>query len=218
MVVARVSSREPDDSDRSQPAGEPGGSRSKRDAILDVAAHSFAKQGFHGVSMRDIAKVNNSSVATLYNHFTSKDALFLATCQRFFDLFLPHLEAIVDGPSDGLTRLLAMVERTFADGCFYRYEFLALSHDRRHVGTTPELLPLVSARNRCVDLWNQVLKEGMGDGSIRRGLDNGSIIWIIFSSVTGILDDNLFDEFAGSVLPDPLKALISLLDHGLTAH
>jgi AcrR family transcriptional regulator len=218
MVVAGVSSREPGDSDGSTPAGESRGSRSKRDAILDVAAKSFAKQGFHGVSMRDIAKVNNSSVATLYNHFTSKDTLFLATCQRFFDLFLPHLEAIVDGPGDGLTRLLAMVDRTFADGCVYRYEFLALSHDRRHWGTAPELLPLVSVHDRCIELWRLVLEEGMRDGSIRRGLDTDSIVWIIFSSVTGILEDNLFDEFAGSVLPDPLKALISLLHHGLTAH
>ncbi len=217
MLDAGVSSRGPDDSDGAHRSSESGGSRSKRDALLDVAAHSFAEQGFHGVSMRDIAKVNNSSVATLYNHFTSKDALFLATCQRFFDLFLPHLEELVKAPDDGLTRLLAMVELTFADGCVYRYEFLALCHDLRHLGTTAELLPLVSARNRCVDLWNQVLKEGMRDGSIRGGLDTGSIVWIIFSSVTGILD-NLFDEFAGSVLPDPLKALISLLRHGLGVH
>ena len=134
MAIGDVSSHDPDDS---VPASRRcRRARSKRDAILDVAARSFAKQGFHGVSMRDIAKVNDSSVATLYNHFTSKDALFLATCQRFFDLFLPHLEEIVESPGDGLTRLLAMVEQTFADGCAYRYEFLALSHDRRHVGTT----------------------------------------------------------------------------------
>jgi AcrR family transcriptional regulator len=175
-------------------------------------------QGFHGVSMRDIAKINNSSVATLYNHFTSKDALFLATCQRFFDLFLPHVEQIVNAPDDGMTRLLAIVEQTFADGCVYRYEFLALSPDRRHWGMAPELIPLVSAHDRCVDLWRRVLEEGMHDGSIRRGLDIDSIVWIVFSSVTGILDDNLFHEFAGAVLPDPLKALISLLRHGLTAH
>jgi AcrR family transcriptional regulator len=218
MVVGDLSSLDPDDSDPSPLTADSGGSRSKRDAILDVAAQSFAKQGFHGVSMRDIAKANNSSVATLYNHFTSKDALFLATCQRFFTLFLPHLEEIVAGRQDGLTRLLAMVEQTFADGCVYRYEFLSLSHDRRHVGTAPDLLPLVSERNRCVQLWHRVLDEGMRDGSIRGDLDTDSIVWIVFSSVTGILDDNLFDEFAGSVLPDPLKALVSLLRHGLTVH
>jgi AcrR family transcriptional regulator len=218
MVGGEASSRDPDHSDPALVTGDSGGARSKRDAILDVAAQSFAKQGFHGVSMRDIAKVNHSSVATLYNHFTSKDALFLATCQRFFNLFLPHLEEIVESPGDGLTKLLAMVEQTFADGSTYRYEFLALSHDRRHVGTTDELHPLVSARNRCVGLWHRVLDEGMHDGSIRRGLDTDSIVWIVFSSVTGILDDNLFDEFAGSVLQDPLKALISLLRHGLTVH
>jgi AcrR family transcriptional regulator len=68
-------------------------SSSKREAIIDIAAQSFARQGFHGVSMRDIAKANDSSVATLYNHFASKDALMLAIGQRFYPAFLLDMES-----------------------------------------------------------------------------------------------------------------------------
>lgn len=192
-------------------------SSGRRDAIIDVAACCFARRGFHGVSMRDIAKANESSVATLYNHFTSKDDLLLAIGERFFTVFVPDLNQAVVGPGDGLTRILAMVKTTYDDGCAYRNEFLSLVHDRRHVGMTAELTPLVVARNTCVRLWHQVLEEGMKDGSIRPDVDPAAIVWIIFSAVTGILDENMASEFAGSVIQEPLVDLYALLTHGLQA-
>ncbi|WP_160000657.1 TetR/AcrR family transcriptional regulator [Roseomonas sp. 18066] len=48
----------------------------KRRAILDAAAELFMKEGFGPVSMDAVARGAQVSKATLYAHFTGKDALF----------------------------------------------------------------------------------------------------------------------------------------------
>jgi TetR/AcrR family transcriptional regulator, cholesterol catabolism regulator len=195
------------------PASRP--SRGRRDAIIDVAAEQFARQGFHGVSMRDIAKANGSSVAALYNHFASKDDLLLAVGERFFSVFVQHLETTAAGSGDGLSRFLSMVRITFSDGCTYRNEYLTISRDNRHVATAPELAPLVSARDSCVAVWNRVLRDGMRDGSIQPGLDPAAVIWIVFSAVTGMVDVERASAFTGTFTQDPFQSLSTLLTDGL---
>jgi AcrR family transcriptional regulator len=188
---------------------------SRRDAIIDVAAERFAQQGFHGVSMRDIAKANGSSVAALYNHFASKDDLLLAVGQRFFAVFIDHLESAASRPGDGLTRILSMLRVTFTDASSYGNEYLTISRDNRHIALTAGLRPLIQARNTCVALWDRVLREGMQDGSIQAGRDPAAVLWIVFSAVTGMVDVNRSKSFAGTFREDPLQCLSGLLRDGL---
>ena len=49
----------------------------KRQAILDVAAEVFREAGFERASMSEICTRVGGAKATLYNHFASKDELFL---------------------------------------------------------------------------------------------------------------------------------------------
>jgi AcrR family transcriptional regulator len=171
---------------------------SRSDEILAQTARCFARHGFHGVSMRDLAKVNNCSVATLYNHFPNKDALLLAIGQRLFSVIIADLRAAADAGTPGLTRLTRMMQATVADCFRYRAEFLSFTHDKRHVGLTPELSPLVELRNTCVELWRRVLTEGMQDGSVRRDVDPDATIWILVAVITGIVDGARATELAGA--------------------
>lgn len=49
----------------------------KRQAILDTAMQVFREMGFHNASMNIIAARVGGSKTTLYNHFPSKEAIFL---------------------------------------------------------------------------------------------------------------------------------------------
>jgi AcrR family transcriptional regulator len=55
---------------------------STRERILDAAESLFADRGFEGAAMRDIAAGADLNPASLYNHFTSKQALFEAVLER----------------------------------------------------------------------------------------------------------------------------------------
>jgi AcrR family transcriptional regulator len=52
-----------------------------RTTILQQAVLLFARTGYSGVSMRDIAKAVGISAAALYHHFPDKDSLYLSTVE-----------------------------------------------------------------------------------------------------------------------------------------
>src|ERR1043165_6884733 len=49
----------------------------RREQILDVAVEVFARNGFHGASMNDIAEAAGVTKPVLYQHFDSKRKLFI---------------------------------------------------------------------------------------------------------------------------------------------
>lgn len=61
---------------------KPSPSRSRAQII--AASHGlFLAQGFHGTTMRQIAKQSGMALGSLYNHFTDKDDLFRAVFEAY---------------------------------------------------------------------------------------------------------------------------------------
>ena len=54
----------------------------KRKQIIKAATSEFLKQGFQGCGMDRIAQCANVSKRTIYNHFTSKEELFLSILEH----------------------------------------------------------------------------------------------------------------------------------------
>ncbi len=56
----------------------------KREAILDAAQQAFIDEGYENASMDRIAELASASKRTVYNHFSSKEALFQSVIKRLF--------------------------------------------------------------------------------------------------------------------------------------
>ncbi len=77
----------------------PGAEQSTRQAILDAAFALFARQGFHGTSMRQIADTSGTALGGIYNHFRSKQQLFeILIIERH--PVLPVLEILAETPGE----------------------------------------------------------------------------------------------------------------------
>jgi AcrR family transcriptional regulator len=50
--------------------------------VLDAAAETFARRGLAGTRVREIAEAAGVNVATLYNYYPSKDAMYEAVLER----------------------------------------------------------------------------------------------------------------------------------------
>lgn len=55
---------------------------STADRLLDVATTAFARKGYYGTSIRDLAREVHLSVATLYYYAKNKDDLYLMVFER----------------------------------------------------------------------------------------------------------------------------------------
>jgi AcrR family transcriptional regulator len=75
-------------------------------AILQAAHDLFIKQGYHGTSMRQIARDAHIALGGLYNHFSSKEAVFEAVFLAFhpYHQVLPLIEAAQGGNLEQLVR------------------------------------------------------------------------------------------------------------------
>ena len=54
----------------------------KRTLIMDTALEHFASEGYHAVTITDLAKHAGISKGLMYNYFESKEALLRAIIQR----------------------------------------------------------------------------------------------------------------------------------------
>jgi len=65
----------------------------KRNRILEVAALHFAERGYHAVRVGDIAAALGIAKGSIFQHFTSKDGLFLEVYKRAVRSFPQYLDA-----------------------------------------------------------------------------------------------------------------------------
>ena len=83
---------------RDAPNPAPAETPSTAERILDVAERCFARRGFAGTTLRDVAEGVGIRIPSLYNHFASKEALYAAVLAR------------------GMTPILDLLARSLASG------------------------------------------------------------------------------------------------------
>ena len=132
--------------------------------ILQQAVPLFARAGYSGVSMRDVAAVVGISAAALYHHFPDKQALYLATIAHAFARvemgILDALESDLPPPQrlrrfvERFTELVAsdanfrmLLQRELLDGDEERLGLLA-----QHVFRKPHAAIVALARELAADL------------------------------------------------------------------
>lgn len=87
-------------------------SEEKRLVILEAAARAIATYGFHGMSMRDLARATDQALAGFYNYFRSKeDVLFHIQAGAF--------ETLITTAQDALRGVETAQDRLFA--FFYQH-------------------------------------------------------------------------------------------------
>jgi AcrR family transcriptional regulator len=100
-----------------------------RSELIAAAGKVFARRGFHGASMEQIAREAGYSTGAIYWHFQGKDDLFLAVYEAFAASLAQEVEEIFEHGSDEL----AERAREAADRWMARLrqdpEFLILSHE-----------------------------------------------------------------------------------------
>jgi AcrR family transcriptional regulator len=98
-----------------------------RAELIAAAATVFARRGFHGTSVQEIAREAGYSTGAIYWHFAGKDDLFLAVYEAYATTRVREFEEIHDRPGGELPERA----RAYADQWMARLhrdpEFMVLS-------------------------------------------------------------------------------------------
>jgi AcrR family transcriptional regulator len=135
-----------------------------REAILEAGLRVFSARGYHGASIREIARESGITLSVLYHFFDSKDDLFgeimRISAGRYFEMCEQRLETAGEGPR---ARLRALIDATVEHRVERRTEANMLASEIRLV---PEAMRESARRDwrRVSELWAEVIRAGIASG------------------------------------------------------
>lgn len=103
MPRQKPQSKAPSNSKSSQNQPEQRGERRKRKTrqkLMDAAFQLMAERGMDAVAINDITESADVGFGTFYNHFESKEAIYVAVMDALFEDFADALERIVRDVED----------------------------------------------------------------------------------------------------------------------
>lgn len=81
----------------------------RKEIILDKAAALFAKHGFLGTSVMDIAQACNASKSLLYHYYPSKEDVLYAVMASHIDRLLEDVDEVMDLQATAESRLRTLL-------------------------------------------------------------------------------------------------------------
>ncbi len=182
--------------------------------ILDTALRLFSEQGFHNVSMQQIAEASEFSVGTLYNFFDGKETLFEELIDSCGEKIIAALVAVMDAPGTEVERLTN----------FIRYACTLLEEHAQFIklyvselGTKSVKLSKKHAKGEfdavLVNGLEQILENGMRKGLFRRV--DPAITAKAINSIIETLGFELASQFDKAVATDTFSKVEKLFVGGL---
>lgn len=161
---------------------------SRREEILTTSKGLFARKGYSGTSMRDIADASGLLAGSLYSHFRSKMDLVGEIVVRFYDELLPRQLASLDGGGTGAEQFGRMLREVFAVCETHHDELTILHYDWHILSLLEELEDVQDASVETLRLWRLAVEAGKADGSIDADLDTDAMVRITTSSIHSLID------------------------------
>lgn len=201
---------------------------SSRDKILDVAEALFARRGYMGVSLRELAEDTGLGKSSLFHHFRGKAALYSEVLARLLariDADLAPVLALPVGPAERLERWVSgLIDHLAEQPTAARLLLRALFEEEEFADDPPEEAlrgqAIIASQVAAIQ---GVLREGMQAGVFRRVSTSHTVQTLIGATVyhfasaevgEGILGKPLFSAEA---VAERKAELIALLRHGLAA-
>jgi len=88
---------------------DPKRQQEQRDRIIQAAAKFIAAHGYHGMSMRALAKATGKSLSTYYNYFSSKEDVLFVLQKEAFEALISIVNEALSGVSDPAVRLYLFI-------------------------------------------------------------------------------------------------------------
>ncbi|MFG2648075.1 TetR/AcrR family transcriptional regulator [Streptomyces sp. NPDC048436] len=140
--------------------------------ILDVATEEFARMGFAGARVDEIAARMRTTKRMIYYYFGSKDQLFTAVLERAYKVIRYEEQQLDVGHLDPVSAIRRLAELTFdhheAHPAFIRLVSIENIHEAQHIAASPALASLSSP---AIDVIASILEAGREQGVFTADVD-----------------------------------------------
>jgi len=141
--------------------------RSVRENVLTAAVQLFAEYGYHAAPLRDIARMAGIQAASIYYHYTNKEALLVEIMETHMHQLNANLERILHEQQDPQKRLYDAVANHIHLHTRYKAEFFIIDTEIRALEGNNRTY-ILSLRDRYENLLQELLRDGMERGIFRQ--------------------------------------------------
>lgn len=191
--------------------------------ILKAAAAAIAEHGFHGMTMRGLARATGRGLATFYDYFSSKEDLLFSLQTDAFETMASSANAALEGVDDQVDRLYVFILNHLRYSAENRSEMRVLVHEASALPAgRRKTVRLLKERyfNICRDIVASILADGCkspGASGVDR-LDPAEVERVTYS-VFGMLNWSYgwYDPHQHGTPRDVARTIHSLAVCGLVA-
>ena len=140
--------------------------RSVREKVLAAAVQLFAEYGYHAAPLRDIARIAGIQAASIYYHYTNKQALLVEIMETHMRQLNSNLEHILCQQGSVQQRLHAAIANHIRLHTTYKSEFFIIDTEIRAL-EGENRNHILALRDRYEALLQDLLQEGMDQGVFR---------------------------------------------------
>lgn len=163
----------------------------KREEILAAARSVFARQGFRGTTIADIAEEAKIALGTIYLYFPSKEDVFAALSQELHQIIGRALTAV--GPVGSVDEAVRTRINNVFDGCAENRDLVrlvVLNTDADSAATRRMRAADEKRAAPMVDIIRQAIEQGAvrkGDPAIMTKMTVGAVSMSVYQAF--VLDD-----------------------------
>jgi TetR/AcrR family fatty acid metabolism transcriptional regulator len=174
--------------DRSIASARPTAARAsrpeKRTLILDAAVRVFARRGYHGSRVGEIAEEAGVAHGLLYHYFSSKEQVLHTIFRENWGELIERFRAVErsDEPAreklEGIAKILL---RT------WRNDPNLVTVMVREVARSPQLQSQVEEVGEAFAIVQRVIEQGQAEAIFRRDVDARLASWIVYGGLEEVL-------------------------------
>lgn len=186
-----------------------------KEKIIHESLRQFSTKGFMSTSINDILEAVGASKGGLYNHFKSKEDLFLATLSEARNIWrqrnLAGLHQL-ERPLDKIRKLLENYRDhyladsdNFPGGCIFVNLAVELSDQQPHLAREVN-----EGFERFKGMVKRLLDQEKAAGRLKDGIDTSLVAEMVFSGIVGTCVTYTSDK-SREHLDRNIKAIIDYL-------
>lgn len=191
----------------------------KRERILEAATRVFARRGYHGARVSDIASEAGIAYGLVYHYFKNKDEILDTIFEERWNAFLAVVDRIAEG-SDPCTEKLRGVATLILFAYRRRPDWvkvLVFEIGRSSRFSEPEQIRAVG---RLFQAVARIVRAGQASGELRQDLDAelvclafiGALETMITSQVLGVMQ---LPDRHGDADAEAVRTVVELFLGGL---
>jgi AcrR family transcriptional regulator len=156
----------------------------KRRQLLDAAVRVFARRGYHGSRVGDIAEEAGVAHGLLYHYFSSKEEVLATVFSENWGDLLSRFRAVEEADEPAAEKLAGLAKILLRT---WRNDPDLVTVMVREVARSVHLQAQVLEVREAFAILQRVIEQGQREGSFRSDVDPRFASWIVYGGLEEVL-------------------------------